>query len=477
MKIEVSSQTSRLISLESNAVLYRAGDSTDEIYIVKDGLIEMRVNLTIPKKSAEFCPQCPNHSIPSVLIAVLSQSSVVNDIPELLQRNGLEIITNTWVAHAEECTAIAKEPTTLLAIGKASLLSEVRSQERLERLTWFVKSCTTFRWQRLAAIQKARKGMIYGDLVLHQKPEQQTHAKDLCEVIMQFRKKKVDSLFLLILPEYCQGRSQICLKLIFFQFALRQPCIQHSHRKSNSSPKVQTVPQTLLPSEGAQMLCAGRLHVKLPRQLDRRTHVSNIQMHESSTRQPLAEEISSIQLLQRRPILTARDTTNPSLHAEARTAVQDSMVSARSRILNAILSPRLEFVKRREIFFQAGLKDGMNISSSHHEFNPRIIASCQERSVGRAPSFKDPSFKAHLSPRRWCCHNLHLVQVVCYIQYHDLGVCRVSQEERSAGGGQVVLAGIPSLQFEASSTEKGKNSDWVLSGKQLRPRDVAEGRF
>ena len=225
------------------------------------------------------------------------------------------------------------------------------------------------------------------------------------------------------------------------------------------------------------MLCAGRLHVKLPRQLDRRTHVSNIQMHESSTRQPLAEEISSIQLLQRRPILTARDTTNPSLHAEARTAVQDSMVSARSRILNAILSPRLEFVKRREIFFQAGLKDGMNISSSHHEFNPRIIASCQERSVGRAPSFKDPSFKAHLSPRRWCCHNLHLVQVVCYIQYHDVGVCRVSQEERSAGGGQVVLAGIPSLQFEASSTEKGKNSDWVLSGKQLRPRDVAEGRF
>ncbi len=173
--------------------MYRAGDLTPDIYVVKDGLVEMRVGLSIPKKSAEFCPGSPTHNIPSVLIALLGQSSVVNDIPELLQRSGMDTLTSTWLAHSEECTAVSKEPTTLLAIGKAQLLAEVRSQERLERIRWFVKSCTSFRWQRVSAIEKARRGMIYGDEISESKPcqLQQSRSRDICEVTMQFKKKKV----------------------------------------------------------------------------------------------------------------------------------------------------------------------------------------------------------------------------------------------------------------------------------------------
>ncbi len=171
--------------------MYRAGDLTPDIYVVTDGLVEMRVGLSILKKSAEFCPGSPTHNIPSVLVAVLGQSSVVNDIPELLQRSGMDTITSTWLAHFEECTAVSKEPATLLAVGKAQLLSEVRSQERLERIRWFVKSCTSFRWQRVSAIEKARRGMIYGDEINERKPSPLQQAKDICEVTMRIRNKKV----------------------------------------------------------------------------------------------------------------------------------------------------------------------------------------------------------------------------------------------------------------------------------------------
>ena len=171
--------------------MYSAGDLTTDVYVLKDGLIEMRVGLSIPKKSAEFCPGSPTYSIPSVLVAVLGQSSVVNDIPELLQRSGIDAITSAWLAHPEECTAVSKEPTILLAIGKAQLLSEVRSLERLERMGWFVKSSTSFRWQRVTAIEKARRGMIYGEEICERKPARLQQAKDICEVTMQFQNKKV----------------------------------------------------------------------------------------------------------------------------------------------------------------------------------------------------------------------------------------------------------------------------------------------
>ena len=415
-------------------MLYQAGDVTSDIYIVKDGSVEMRVNLNIPKKYAEFCPGNPTYSIPGVLFAVLSHSAVVNDIPELLQQCALDTIANTWLAHREECTAVAKELTTLLAIGKSTLLSEIKSTERLERISWFVKSCTSFRLHRVVAIQKAHEGMIYGNTIRHRKAEQQRPRKDICEVMMQFRNKKV-------WPPFKSSNMLVLfdrLVILSFQFASRQPAVHPKPRQLADEVAIQDKKTSDLKAQELAKQLPGRLNVvKLPRQLNRREINRNHQDQAGSISFPTTHLTTD-------PVTADVQQSSPlrlTLHnspAVAAAIHHESLFSARNRILNAILSPRLEFARQREAFFEAGAKSvrGTVLSGAGHwraDFNPEIVATCQERNAGRAPSFRDPSFRASLSPRRRCANSISCTTLNSLILRKDIASAQILTIKLNSG--------------------------------------------
>jgi hypothetical protein len=170
----------------------------------------------------------------------------------------------------------------------------------------------------------------------------------------------------------------------------RQDDFGHSQRQQSDledfSDKTKTLP--------------GRQHVvKLPRHLDHRT------LHSPAKQDKLKESMISPGDLGVRPFMHA----HPGPSIEHRTpsttyfdpAAPTPRFGARAHILNAILSPRVEISSYRERYFDSAGKNPFVSGIVHTEFNPSILATCQERSAGRAPTFRDPVFKSSLSPRRW----------------------------------------------------------------------------
>jgi hypothetical protein len=142
----------------------------------------------------------------------------------------------------------------------------------------------------------------------------------------------------------------------------------------------------------------GRLHVvKLPRQLDRRTLHSPVKQDTMKESTVSSGDCRVRPFLHARPGQKQRTSATTYFDPDASTHI----FAARARILNAILSPRVEISRYREKYFDSAVKIPVVSGIGHAEFNPGILATCQERSAGRAPTFRDPVFKSSLSPRRW----------------------------------------------------------------------------
>lgn len=112
----------KVMSLDQMTLLFRAGDSVADVYLVRFGEIELRTELEIERGTLSAGGK---HRIPSAVVASMGRNAVANDVPneEDIVKNNMQLpeILLTWMTHPEHHSAVVVSKATVIAIAKSQV--------------------------------------------------------------------------------------------------------------------------------------------------------------------------------------------------------------------------------------------------------------------------------------------------------------------------------------------------------------------
>lgn len=156
-ELDVVIQNTKLVHVNERAILFNSRDAVADLFFLKEGSIELRVDVSLERNSLSAAEK---HVIPSIAVSSIGKNSIINDVIDLTSNTPVEVL-HKWSSLPEKYTALAATKCTVVAISKVAVVMHFSAARRTHMLLT-QQLAHSFHHLRCDDLAQARDGLLHG---------------------------------------------------------------------------------------------------------------------------------------------------------------------------------------------------------------------------------------------------------------------------------------------------------------------------